>query len=556
MAKNRLLQIAEWTEKVNSTASQDPLGLSNRVSQRLVNNLLFGITALGYRARYYSYYTWSIYDVINREKPANSQELADGIYWRDKTFTLACLLHHENDDYSISHVEGVREAKPFLLASKKNIKLIDLKHIHSNKEGGFGLNYKGSLIGIGFIKPISFDEDQQDSTYKINDDQNIQEMIHSLNNVIKETSFYKDYACKRKSIPIEVIKELGDRICLCKLKEPSAPERNILRDIIFERKSNYSCLSSYRPQSLRWMLKCAHICSKRQLEFNEWQFRIMSYYEATFDKSKQLFSSISDIEDYQEIKSRWGIFFLHYYFSVALEKILGSVLELLCQNSNHFLHFDKLIKLIKKPEFSKVFNQYLKMKDFDFNKTNVKNILDHIATNDNLTVYKNSEEDLRDIIMDNKSFSSIGQIAISILLLLKLYLRCQKLEATKFINWYLNASHEDADRNMSCIVMYLKINQKFQDLKTTTLQTFIEYILKRFIIEQHEIMVPDKKEGTAWLTYDNNIIYFENHHERPSPGSSRFEATKQVICDFGLLDFDENEIPVILPFSEKILSEI
>lgn len=39
------IKLAQWTEKVSCTTSRDPLGLANRVSQRLVHQLLFGITA-------------------------------------------------------------------------------------------------------------------------------------------------------------------------------------------------------------------------------------------------------------------------------------------------------------------------------------------------------------------------------------------------------------------------------------------------------------------------------------------------------------------------------
>ena len=83
------IKLAEWTEKVNCTTSRDPLGLANRVSQRLVNQLLYGITAIGNRARYYSYSLWAIHDVMAREKPISHKELAEGIYWRDSQPLLA-----------------------------------------------------------------------------------------------------------------------------------------------------------------------------------------------------------------------------------------------------------------------------------------------------------------------------------------------------------------------------------------------------------------------------------------------------------------------------------
>jgi hypothetical protein len=69
-------------------------------------------------------------------------------------------------------------------------------------------------------------------------------------------------------------------------------------------------------------------------------------------------------------------------------------------------------------------------------------------------------------------------------------------------------------------------------------------------------MVPEKKGGVSWLTYDDGYLFFQNSFDGPSPGSSRFGSARQIICDLGLMKLDDNDVPQLLPYSDVILSEI
>jgi hypothetical protein len=92
--------LPRWTKRVSiEEGGRDPLGLS-RVSGMITDFLLQGIITQTYRARYYSFYCWTIWHIETEERPATYQEFAAAFQRRDTLFTLASL--EANSDSSQS----------------------------------------------------------------------------------------------------------------------------------------------------------------------------------------------------------------------------------------------------------------------------------------------------------------------------------------------------------------------------------------------------------------------------------------------------------------------
>jgi len=56
------LTLLRWSEHVPASDVQDPLGLSLRGSARLASQLLYCITSITPRARYFSFIPWCVLD--------------------------------------------------------------------------------------------------------------------------------------------------------------------------------------------------------------------------------------------------------------------------------------------------------------------------------------------------------------------------------------------------------------------------------------------------------------------------------------------------------------
>jgi hypothetical protein len=567
-SKDNQIRLAEWTEKVTSTTSRDPLGLANRVSQRLVQQLLFGITAIGNRARYYSYSLWAVYDVMRREKPLSHKQLAEGIYWRDGAFVAACLIHHKAEGYEIDGAVGRNECSAYLRHAGKLIDLASVKHIESNPEGGFGLNYKGSLINLGFIRPVYTDESQQDTVYEVSQQPAIVHMVSSFEQSIKDTTFYRKYACTRTPVPEDVLAKFGSKVCLCLLDKDTAPERDILRDVLFERIEDFHAPRSYRPSSLRLILYCAKRCSELRVPLSESQFRTMVYYSqysSQPDESDVEAKSITLNTGLDDIHNRWRWFFMHHYFSNALEGLFIIVLNTLSEYEDTGLTLDAVLSLLGSRDMTDCLGQIvgsLAVRP----ETTVKAFLDRVFGKHSTGVDSPwellsadspvSEEQVVRGLADAINASRAEGVARCLVTLLVLLERCRRLEQDRYWGWALAASREDPDRDISAPILYLHLKALRKDWLSMTLTEFLTLVIRRFVVEQHELMVPEKTAGTSWLTFDDGRLFYENPFDGPSPGSSRFGSALQTLCDLGLMRMIEDHVPQMHAFSNTILSEI
>jgi hypothetical protein len=87
--------LLSWSRHIPSGQIQDPLGLNLRGLARFANQLLFCITSITPRARYYSFLPWCVYDWQLREQgQPNASTLRDGITFRERGFVLSCVVHH------------------------------------------------------------------------------------------------------------------------------------------------------------------------------------------------------------------------------------------------------------------------------------------------------------------------------------------------------------------------------------------------------------------------------------------------------------------------------
>src|SRR5262245_41290199 len=90
------LRLLQWTKELPSASPADPLGLSLRVSARLANELLYCITSITPRARYYSFFPWAFQDYNEREYATRADRgRMKGVLSRERAMVLGAVLHHE-----------------------------------------------------------------------------------------------------------------------------------------------------------------------------------------------------------------------------------------------------------------------------------------------------------------------------------------------------------------------------------------------------------------------------------------------------------------------------
>jgi hypothetical protein len=146
------VRLLHWTKELPKASDADPLGLELRLSARLSNELLYCITSITPRARYYSFFPWALQDYNERERLTKGDRgRVQGVLSRERAMVLGAVLHHDGAACIDGALGGSGEAIKLARKNLGSYDLASLRHLR-NKEGQFGAAYKGSLINLGLFK--------------------------------------------------------------------------------------------------------------------------------------------------------------------------------------------------------------------------------------------------------------------------------------------------------------------------------------------------------------------------------------------------------------------
>jgi hypothetical protein len=113
MAEGDQIVLLHWSEKTANPSEQDPLGLNLRVGARLGAQLLYCITSITPRARYYSFPTWCVADYLDRAKgTALDGGLRMALLLRERALALGCVFDHGGQPCEGGGLIGSRELEP------------------------------------------------------------------------------------------------------------------------------------------------------------------------------------------------------------------------------------------------------------------------------------------------------------------------------------------------------------------------------------------------------------------------------------------------------------
>jgi hypothetical protein len=90
------VRLLHWNKEFPSASPADPLGLNLRVSARLSDELLYCITSITPRARYYAFFPWAFQDYNDHENAKRGDRgRIKGVLVRERAMVLGAVLHHD-----------------------------------------------------------------------------------------------------------------------------------------------------------------------------------------------------------------------------------------------------------------------------------------------------------------------------------------------------------------------------------------------------------------------------------------------------------------------------
>lgn len=545
--------LIQWIKHVPTADVQDPLGTSLRGSTRLANRLLFCITSITPRARYFSFIPWCVLD-FNRSERGKPYALGlrKAVFLREHALTLACIAHHDGQSCQGGSLVGSDKA---ILWYKQHAEgVADFRKLNFVKNPALGA-YLNSLANLGIFvteDDRSESEETDEPAELTSDDLELsvlgQQLAEQYDAALYGVEAVTEVASSRRRCPVPALKAWGYGGGLCELADVNAPDRELLRDIFFQRIPLDGKSHSVRRQSLLLLMSLARTLSDADWSFDQDAFNEAVYYGEL--RSEEEVTPITLPPVLADIGCRWRMFYFHYYMAVALEGLFSWLVMRLDGKGLAGESFEELVaslddelvqrdieELIDAP-LPKGFGRSSPRKLFGsvgidaptLTTDASKRIDQEVRSTHHLSEYL-----LDHLIRDGDHRYSPTGFAVSLLLMGTLLARYKQWETTPYGQWLANGA-TDPYLDLVPPLVQQGMERRFGDWWNTSWRDLGGFMLHRFVIQQHQAMSYEKTAtgNRCLLQVDGNKVMGTGTYDKIGIGNARFRSAVQVLTDLGL----------------------
>lgn len=542
--------LLRWSKHTATSEVQDPLGTSLRGSTRLASRLLYCITSITPRARYFSFIPWCVFDFQQREVPS-ATKLHKAISLREQALTLGCVAHHDGKPCPGGALVGSREASKWVATNRSTE--ADFRRLNFVKNPALDAYYN-SLVNLGVI--VSDDElpDQDQEAERTFDDIKLSqlgmELAKSYDSCVGRLKAVGQIRSPNRRCSLESLKTWGERGGLCELTDPSAPDRSLLRDLFFCRVPLKGESHVVRRRSLLLILE---LC--RQINETDWIFEHSGFAEAVYfaewaDEGGavpvQLPPSLTDIS------TRWRMFYFHYFMAVALEGLFSSLVSIVSEAEMKGESLDSIVGSLSDQHVVKEVYDLLSLPSDSFSGNSTPSqlfaclgvpsgaldsalsvALDEAIRSSNPVAELTLERLLRG---GEYEYRSTG-LAVSLILLAITLGRYKRWEGTKYGDWFTSAA-EDRYLDLIPPIVSAGLSRRFGDWWNCQWHQIADFVLSRYVIQQHQAMSYEKSASgeRCILQVHGASICATGSYGKIGIGNPRFHSAVQILVDLGLVE--------------------
>jgi len=568
------INLLRWSDHVPISVVQDPLGLGLRGSARLSSRLLYCITSITPRARYFSFIPWCIFDHLQREKGLpHALSLREGIIIREQAFTLGCISNYKGDSYPGGGLVGSRDAKKW---HAKGELVADFKNIIKKK---FSKNpaldaYYNSLVNLGMFltdsEKLVSDDEGSGEVFTFDDIELSPlglDLAKRFDQKASSLATTKGISSVNRSCSLDDLVMFGKYCGLCELSKKESADRELLRDIFFALVETKSESHLVRRQSL---LLCLELC--RQFSSNGWVlnelgFASAVYYGEVANEDSRLIIVIP--LQLLNIVTRWRMFYFHHFMSVALEGLFSWLVSQLGNYGLGGATIDSFVAQLTETEVRKNISEILGVslessfgdmtpatlfamagiKGSDFDDAMSRSI-DQVVT----TLSPFAEDSLEGLIRSNGHLYSSTGLALPMILLSVTLARYSQWESTDYGKWLANVAN-DPYLDLVPPLVANGLVRRFGDWWNTPFRELSGFVLSRYVIQQHQSMSYEKTWAgeRCLLQVDGPKIVSTGGFEKIGMGNPRLGSAIQILIDLGLIEKDEEGINRLTTEGESFL---
>ena len=562
------VQLLRWNKKLPSASTQDPLGLNLRLSARLATQLLYCITSITPRARYYAFFPWAFRDYADNENGKRADRgSVHGVLSREKAMVLGAVLHHGRAACDGGALGGSKEAIQLLNRKLRSSYNLDgWKHLKA-REGQFGAAYKASLINLGVFANEADEVDEEASEESNELDAQVQaielrelsdrgrRLASAYQRAVRGTRYVKERWTLRSSVPAAVLKEFGSRAGLCEISQRTAEDRNVIKEILFscDREGTHS--THYRRRmSLLLLLYGVGAAAKADAPFDRQSFSDLTYYGRIVADEEHLKSVAIDIPaPLRDAAERWRVFHFHVYLTVALQSFLVSIVGALRHHPGG-IDRGRLLGEFSVPALAARFRMLFGTQALGsfFDRTPAQllgtagiDVADALARRPsalrNISIGSQfSERNVADHLTEGEA-EQVSGIVLASILLYAVLLRYQTDVEPAYDAWYQNLV-QDRFADLSVPGVLGTLRSEYGDTWWhRPNREILNLLLWRFVLLQHQTMSYERGFGGSAPLFHvdgTTVIGTDADFSDPQAPNGRFFSAMQILHDLKLVAGD------------------
>ncbi|WFR59895.1 hypothetical protein QA584_12680 [Anaerocolumna sp. AGMB13025] len=393
----------------NEVLGEDQLGIKY-VAINMSDVLQSGITSVTPRARYWSFYTWVLYDFIfNTNIKKTENNLKAYMKRQEWYFILSNIAYGREIRKEPSSLQGIRVGNQ-VWNENPDAQTFDLndKYI-SNAFGGYGV-YRNVIKIMGLTR-------DSDSNKNIKIDfvtKTGEQIALAFEDEIKDSEYYKKYRLSNIPVPKKVLIQYGEKVHLSNIGKTKDGIKLIELFLPKDTSDGYVIKQKTSLQYYQYVLKS---CKVKSMTEHEWR---LTFYDIFSPKANP---SCVIPESFRQVALGWEVCTTRMYFTYSLEgiwsrtlyKMENMPLDMISIIDEVLYEVDK--KILRKKITSLIGNNILSQEDRE-------NIIEHLRNVDELSVISglqimldvyqrlSNRDDFDDLLLDFLRLGGQEQISL------------------------------------------------------------------------------------------------------------------------------------------------
>ncbi|MFO0844682.1 MAG: hypothetical protein U0797_20180 [Gemmataceae bacterium] len=559
--------LLRWTKQVPVAKLRDPLGVTLRVAGRLAGQLLFGITSLTKRARYYSFLPWCVRDYQAREKGhPHACNLEYALRAREMALTMGCLLHHAGEECVGGGLNGSLRGKRWY--EHRGPGPADLTNRVIDRAIGFVKVpawhiYSASLMGLGLFNMEASDTDERVTT-RAPDDLELsplgEQLAQCYGSMVDTLPGVVAASGQARRCTHDDLCEWGRNGGICELRDPGAADRDLLRDLFFDRCNSPGKSHLFRRQTLLLILELARQLEQAGLPLNKETFADAVYCDRIVYGDQDV--PIRWPSSLEEIARRWRMFYFHYYLSVALESLFVWAVRGVREADRAGVQVDDLVRQLDSLEVRTQLEEFLHVGlprsflEFSPRETMAACFIDVAAVTPEVSQEfdqlanpstKLAERALEAAVRDPALRDGPAGPAVALVLLAVSLMRYARWEGSAYGNW-LSRAVNDQYADAAPPVLLGTLHRTFGDWWNRSWGELARFIVRRFVVQLHETVALKKRwDGSRAVFHsDHGRLFWRGlGYDEIKVGNPRFGNALRILQDLTLLTTPTDNTEVV-----------